>query len=104
MCLLIAYKEFNVSERSREACLQLTMSFLRYLNPSGLRTIPPTGPSPVDNEDSDVHKTGNASPIDEKDREKVEVESVLEVTTAMDPDLNPGELTFEEGMHLSLRD
>lgn len=78
------------------------MSFLRYLNPGGLRTIPPTGPSPVDNEDSDVHKTGNASPVDEKDREKVEVESVLEVTTAMDPDLNPGELTFEEGMHLSL--
>ncbi|KAI0765747.1 amino acid transporter [Irpex lacteus] len=84
------------------------MSFLRYLNPSGLRTIPPTGPSPVENEDSDVHKTGTASPVDEKDREKVEVESVLEVTTAMDPDLNPGELTFEEdtsgglGRHLGV--
>ncbi|KAI0685727.1 amino acid transporter [Cytidiella melzeri] len=62
------------------------------------------GRSSAGQEGSD--NAGHVSPVDEK--ENFEVDSVQEVTTAMDPDLNPGELTFEEdtagglGRHLGV--
>ena len=71
-----------------------TMSLLKHLRFG--RTSSSAPPS------AGFDETGKAPSIDEKEKGSTDGESVLEVTTAVDPNLNPGELTFEEGSYRRL--
>ena len=68
------------------------MSLLKHLKFE--RTSSSAPPSASDSAGFD-----KAPSIDEKEKGSTNGESVLEVTTVVDPNLNPGELTFEEGLY-----